>query len=495
MFQRFYNNTIYSNYIKYILQNTYIPTVPFTCNINHITKGCTYIHDKYFVRAKKSEDMVQVNRDKSNFSTYFTRYEPYIFGKQYVGLTTNYTSNTDVYDPETHFYLGQYLKAYKAYYDIDLFPYYNCFSDEYLSNIVLEKRNDNSMPYVTYRETSSQNNYKILSIPISLCQEYTIAIDCSEEVLMCPVFVGKKGILKEQTNILHAALAVAPHPQVHEKSNYIHTTTSFKNPVYFFSPCIPGVYDKAQLTLPQYEKYLRLLIRLPINNKSSITVLQGHYKNVKEQQDKIINLSISDVKDLLSEIKENDYLAGASHTLKSKSSLDLIYYGYAENVIYENPSILEKPIIQIDSDPVLNLTVPMTLSDPIRLIYPLDRPRIIAVSSTEVTTYPDHPFGTDGKIKYRKNGSMISDIIPNLANGDYLEIKFIGGTHNSNHYYDSEWSVPYIYQDSNVVKKPDLTVTNSGEIHLNLYGDQVYEYYIGDEIKALTLWKRLTLNN
>ena len=178
MFQRFYKNTIYSNYIKYILQNTYIPTVPFTCNINHITKDCIYIHDGYFVKAKKSDDMVQVNRNKAAVSEYFTRYEPYIFGKQYIGLTTNYTSSTNVYDPQTHFYLGQYLKAYKACYDIDLFPYYNHFSDEYLQDIVLEKTD--SMPYVTYRESSLQTQYKVVSVPINLCQEYTIAIDCSD---------------------------------------------------------------------------------------------------------------------------------------------------------------------------------------------------------------------------------------------------------------------------------------------------------------------------
>ena len=110
MYQEFYNNTIQSNFIKYILQNTYIPTVPFTSNINHITKDCTYIHEKYFVKANKSEDLNQVIaniEDKTaTFSDYFTRYEPYIFGKRYLGLTTNYISNSDEYDPQTHYYLG-----------------------------------------------------------------------------------------------------------------------------------------------------------------------------------------------------------------------------------------------------------------------------------------------------------------------------------------------------------------------------------------------------
>ena len=86
------------------------------------------------------------------------------------------------------------MKAYKAYYNIDLFPYYNCFSDEYLSGVSLIKKD--SMPFVECVDKADPN-YKIVSIPISLCQEYTIAIDCPSEVIMCPVFVCKKGILEE----------------------------------------------------------------------------------------------------------------------------------------------------------------------------------------------------------------------------------------------------------------------------------------------------------
>ena len=200
MYQKFYTNTIQSNFIKYILQNTYIPTVPFTCNVNHITKDCTYIHNNNFVKARKSEDMNHVLKviedNQERYFDYFINYEPYIFGKQYLGLTTNFTSNSDMYDSETHYYLGQYLKAYKAYYGIDLFPYYNCYSNEYLTDIDLKLNKHNRMPYIDIINTRP-TNYKIISVPISLCQEYTIALDCSSEILMIPAFVGKNGILTE----------------------------------------------------------------------------------------------------------------------------------------------------------------------------------------------------------------------------------------------------------------------------------------------------------
>ena len=172
--------------------------MPFTCNINHITKDCTYIHNNTFVKARKSEDLNQVladiDRNPANYFNYFINYDKYIFGKRYPGLTTNYISNSDVYDSDTHFYLGQYLKAYKACYGIDLFGYYNCYSNDYLTGIDLVKLD--AMPFVTVEE-NSDTNYKIVSVPISLCQEYTIAIDCASEVLFCPAFVGKNGILVE----------------------------------------------------------------------------------------------------------------------------------------------------------------------------------------------------------------------------------------------------------------------------------------------------------
>lgn len=349
MKQKFYHNTLQSNFIKYILQQNYIPTVPFTSNINHVTKGCTYIHDNYFVKAKRSEDMAQILDDlksvqpKYKYIDYFERFEPYIFGRRYIGLTTNYVSNTDSYDPETHFYLGQYLKAYKAYYGIDLFPYYNCFSDEYLSGVDLIKKD--SMPFIDVVE-SSNNNYKILCVPISLCQEYTIVVDCPTEILMTPIFLGKKGILKEQTAILRSSLVVAPHQNVHQRDNYIKQSCSFNAPIYYQSPCIPGSLDKAQLALPQYEKYLRLLIRIPAQNNSSIIVMQGHHSNTSEQQDRLINLSMQDVSTYINKISEVDYLPG-THTVNSGDVLN--YFGNAASMFKTYPMLLSNYLMIPDN--------------------------------------------------------------------------------------------------------------------------------------------------
>lgn len=506
MYQEFYRNTIQSNFIKYILQQTYIPTVPFTCNINHVTKDCTYIDNGYFVKAKVSQDLNDI-RDRiakgSLYQNYFTKFAPYIFGKQYIGLTTNYESNTDVYDPETHFYLGQYLKAYKAYYNIDLFPYYNCFSDEYLSGVSLIKKD--SMPFVECVDKADPN-YKIVSIPISLCQEYTIAIDCPSEVIMCPVFVGKKGILEEQTRILQSSLLVAPHPMVHEKSNYIFNQLSFNNPVYFFSPCIPGVYDKAQLALPQYEKYLRLLIRLPIQNSSTITVLQGHFRNVKSYQNKLMNLDLTSISEQLKDIVEVDYLADTTYD-EIYSDTELIHYGNLENIIKTYPSILtlnpisttatgqkqintaliEQNKVKIDLKTVFTTTIP-NLDIQTNLLYPLPKPKfIIAENNISIDLLKIYPGISEIKFRAKtadglsaefelttnKNTISISDIFNSSQEVtiDGLRIQAVGGkytittddtTNYTQLFLDSEWNIVRI-NSSNEQDTADTGLSNDFE--------------------------------
>ena len=217
----------------------------------HVTKGNSYIHDGYFVTAKESKEIAviedRISKNPLDYDKYFIKHEPYIFGEFYNGLTTTYKSNTLGYDSETHYYLGEYLRAYKAYYDIDLMPFYNCFSNEYINYVYLNKGELTNQ--IKLEETYNQN-YTVISVPIKFCQTYTIAIQCPHEVRMLPVFVGKKGILEERTKDLHML-------------NYWGKSFShidFKNPVYFESPHITGVNDDKQLSLQSYDKYLRLLI-------------------------------------------------------------------------------------------------------------------------------------------------------------------------------------------------------------------------------------------
>ena len=288
MLQEFYKDTIQSNYIKYILNQEYIPTVPFTSNIIHVTKGNIYIHDGYFVKANISDAVEAIREDIKNkpnmYDVYFTKYEPYVFGKQYKGLTTNYKSNTKGYDSTTHYYLGEYLRAYKAYYGIDLMPFYNCYSNEYIDYLYLNYNVENHHIEI---KNSQNKKYKLISVPIKFCTKYTIAIQCNTEVTIAPMFIGKKGLLKDKTDQLYMINSWGKkYPRI-----------DFNNPIVYESPHINSLNDLTQSYLQTYDKYLRLIIQKPENNESSIVVLEGEYSNTKPFQTRYINTSSQDVKE------------------------------------------------------------------------------------------------------------------------------------------------------------------------------------------------------
>ena len=298
MLQQFYKDTLQSNFIKYLLANTYIPTVPFTANIMHVTKGNTYIHDGYFVTAKKSDAVAAIIEDLNKakekgsidylnkYDEIFIKHEPYVFGRQYLGTTTNYVSNVKGYDPTTHYYLGDFLRAYRAYYNIDLMPYYNCFSNEYVDYLSLTKKDG-----VVKLVEENNSKYKILSVPIKFCQKYTIALQCNSEVDILPVFIGKKGLLKEKTAELHQ---LAHHGKYYPRMQ-------FNSPIVYESPHINSVQDLVQSSLQTYDKYLRLLIQVPANLTSSIAVIEGDFKNAKNYSERLINTSKDDVLELWAE--------------------------------------------------------------------------------------------------------------------------------------------------------------------------------------------------
>lgn len=298
MLQQFYKDTLQSNFIKYLLANTYIPTIPFTANIMHVTKGNTYIHDGYFVTAKKSDAVAAIIEDLNKakekgsidylnkYDEIFIKHEPYVFGRQYLGTTTNYVSNVKGYDPTTHYYLGDFLRAYRAYYNIDLMPYYNCFSNEYVDYLSLTKKDG-----VVKLVESNNSKYKVLSVPIKFCQKYTIAIQCNSEVSILPVFIGKKGLLKEKTEELHQ---LAHHGRYYPR-------IQFNSPIVYESPHINSVQDLVQSSLQTYDKYLRLLIQVPANLTSSIVVIEGDFKNAKNYSERLINTSKEDVLELWAE--------------------------------------------------------------------------------------------------------------------------------------------------------------------------------------------------
>ena len=106
------------------------------------------------------------------------------------GLTKTLNSPGNVYDSNTHEFLGDYLRFLRDYYNINLMSLYNCFTNTICNNI------DRTIEFEQSSNTKSTFNsfdahYNIYVLPVKLFQDYTIAIDCEQGVeLACGFYDG-----------------------------------------------------------------------------------------------------------------------------------------------------------------------------------------------------------------------------------------------------------------------------------------------------------------
>lgn len=218
----------------------------------------------------------------------------YRFGQKVLNYTKNYNKSGMTYSSDLHEYLGDYLRFIRDYHDIDLMRMYNCFSNRVLnnfnfyqdinakpvfktlltsdnetlvdsdSNILVAPESSVIYEYSLTTSTTSDDNYVIYSIPVKLGQEYTIAIECPTSYeIMCTIadkkiyYIDNSDALKELQNTTYQQI----------------TNSSYSKPF---------LYDKLKnyvLTefTANYINNIKLLIKLPVSNKSSITVLEGNY--------------------------------------------------------------------------------------------------------------------------------------------------------------------------------------------------------------------------
>lgn len=453
MLQQFYKDTLQSNFIKYLLANTYIPTVPFTANIMHVTKGNTYIHDGYFVTAKKSDAVAAIIEDLNKakekgsidylnkYDEIFIKHEPYVFGRQYLGTTTNYVSSVKGYDSTTHYYLGDFLRAYRAYYNIDLMPYYNCFSNEYIDYLSLTKKDG-----VVKLVEENNSKYKILSVPIKFCQKYTIALQCNSEVDILPVFIGKKGLLKEKTAELHQ---LAHHGKYYPRMQ-------FNSPIVYESPHINSVQDLIQSSLQTYDKYLRLLIQVPANLTSSIVVIEGDFKNSKNYSERLINTSKDDVLELWAESYftkipyTRDIDVPANSTLICNDiELQKFYRDYENSPIKilneaEESNLFDVEIIRKDEDalkyiidsPVIKIKSDYSIKDYTGPVFPSDQDK-------DLNLYLRGFYLIKGyEVEEDESGNIITTIGIDYQDNIKIEVPFISNE-------EKFTGVKYIYNKEN----------------------------------------------
>lgn len=275
--QKFYENTIVSKFIKCLLSTFDIPTINTCTDEDKLIPYNLYIKDNFIVKVLPEFD----SDGKHKIDTI----EPYEFGKNYPGLTTRYESNIVGYDSKTHYYLGQYLRALRDLKGVDLMPFYNCYNSTYLRDIeIIESNNSYSYKVITDPRSIS-NDYKTIAIPIKFDKTYTIALDCTVPYMIMPIIYGNKGIVHDlafdelsKENILKINSSYFDKPYTYKISwsDYAEKRSRYTN--------YQDICNKLA-----YEKFLYLVIQLPNNIKTTITILEGDYTNVSVL--KIVNTS------------------------------------------------------------------------------------------------------------------------------------------------------------------------------------------------------------
>ena len=338
MYQQFNQDNMLTKFIKNLLETTYIPTVQIWYEGKPIIKDLIYITKDYIVKAKKSwsGSNGDVGPRSSLDQDYFKIIEPYIRGKFYRGLTSNYVSNTSNYDSKTHYNLGQYLRSIRDLDGIDLMQYYNCWDGRYSDTIRFQLINGS----IDINQKNTINDgLKTLLIPIKFNKKYTIYINSNTPVTLLPVY--------------YDGINIRTDPNITNINSYVKSLNcSMTQPLIFNGVNSNSISSSDNLNLHAHEMYLTLLIQLAESNSSHIVVLEGEYKTklitiMNDDTTKLNRLPETVFGDTLDNIADNDLdssfrsVPSLIHTVSNKNyafSNRLIEY-LLLNVITKDESI------------------------------------------------------------------------------------------------------------------------------------------------------------
>ena len=261
-----------------------------------------------------------VKNKEGNSYTWKVIADPYLYNIFVPNETKNYVIKNNIYDYYTHEYLGEYLRFIRDFHNVDLMPLYNCFSDHICNNIELtwnvvtdstenagatgeatsgattvpsETEEGTTEADTTTTETTeikksisfngNDPEYKIYMLPVKLFQKYTIAIDCQQEYELCCGIYGKYLDTRENFS------------KIPEKT-YKKVIGQFSKPIlYDLAELLPSKlatgsdeakeqWEETMMWLAKNEGDLKLFIKLPASNNSSITVLEGDYRSWNDSQ-------------------------------------------------------------------------------------------------------------------------------------------------------------------------------------------------------------------
>ncbi len=261
---RFNDNNIYVGYIKQLLSKFNLPTVKCYTEDSNLCDGLLYIKDNYIQK---------YNTEKKSFTPVI----PYTFNQSILNYTKNLKITNNLYDSHTHEYLGEYLRFIRDYKKVNLMSMYNCFSNKIISSLFINV--GNNIEFKTENST-----HKVYAFPVKFFKTYTLAISSLEPVEIVCGFYTKSFL--DSTNISDVNVQALTYTKINQMS--------FKQPQ-LFEKLNNEIFNNK--TLLEHEKDLKMFIKLPLSNNSSIVVLEGTYlntnnKSVNSKTNKLENSSM-----------------------------------------------------------------------------------------------------------------------------------------------------------------------------------------------------------
>lgn len=247
-----YNNThIITGYIKQLLHSFNLPT------IRVYKKGMLILENNFYIYKNKVVKALVTTQEVNSSS--FKIINTYNYNKKLPHFSKNLEIRNNIYDSYTHKYLGEYLRFQRDYNNLNLMSMYNCFSNEMPNNLYISSSNP------SFNFNSEEYGYKIYMLPINLFEEYTIAIDSDKPVEIVCGFYNKTQDIRTQF--------LSFYNHTYRKIN----RCSFNTP--FIYDNVKNITKNMLINTKAIdnEHQLKMFIKLPITNTSSIVVVEGDY--------------------------------------------------------------------------------------------------------------------------------------------------------------------------------------------------------------------------
>lgn len=234
----------------------------------------------------------KLHKPKAN--AYHIQY--YNYGQAIPNYTKTLKIQNNVYDSYTHEYLGDYLRFHRDFANINLMPLYNCFSNRACPRLnikfdLLTGQDDENNYIVEFNTEKHSDLFKYYMVPVKFFKDYTIAIDSEAAIEVCCCVFGQ---YQNENKKFEAVPKLTYQCFSDSQFNTPKLYSKIKN--------LNLLLDKNHNSeLAQYEEDLKLILKIPVNNNSSIVILEGDYtaytdSNIfhtsDKRKDKLVNHTV-----------------------------------------------------------------------------------------------------------------------------------------------------------------------------------------------------------